>query len=173
MLRTSPIKVRRARPADLPTLGRLGAALARAHHEWDPQRFFLREPAEQGYAWWLGKELRNPSAVILAAAKGRRVVGYAYGRIEPRDWNSLRDQCGMVIDLMVEPRSRGQGIGQKLAAALIEALQEMGAPRVVLQVASRNRDAQRFFRAMGFRPTLVEMALELDPEKPSRPRSRR
>jgi hypothetical protein len=39
--------------------------------------------------------------------KGRggleQVVGYAYGRLEPRDWNSLRDACGVGVDLVVVP----------------------------------------------------------------------
>src|SRR5689334_18312932 len=96
----SPVRscvVRPAGPDDVRALGALGAKLARAHHAWDPQRFFLpEEPVEDGYAWWLGKELENPRAVILAAVAARgRVVGYAYGRIEPRDWNALRDRCGV------------------------------------------------------------------------------
>ena len=168
MPRGEAILVRPARPSDLKALGRMGASLARAHHRWDPQRFFLIEPAEEGYAWWLGKELTNRRAVVLVAQRGRKVVGYAYGRIEPRDWNSLRDRCGVGIDLMVEPGSRRRGVGNLLGEALIEALRKKGAPRVILQAAARNRRAQRFFAARGFRPTVVEMALELSPGKPGR-----
>src|SRR6266542_5754634 len=108
---TPAVEIRPASEADLSSLGRLGADLARAHHAWDPQRFFLDEPMEEGYAWWLGKELANPRAVILAAVRrrGRReeVVGYTYGRIEGRDWNALRDRCGVAIDIIVEPAARG------------------------------------------------------------------
>jgi ribosomal protein S18 acetylase RimI-like enzyme len=156
--------IRPAREADLPALGRLGAELARAHHGWDPQRFFLEEPMEEGYAWWLGKELANPRAVVLAAVRraGRReeVVGYAYGRIERRDWNALRDRCGAAIDLIVDPSARGAGVGRRLVTALVEALEAKGAPRVVLFAAAKNRGAQRLFRSLGFRPTMVEMTRE-------------
>jgi len=166
------VTVRPARSADLPALARFGAKLARAHHAWDPERFFApEEPLEDGYAWWLGKELLNPRAVVLAAVARRgRVVGYAYGRIEPRDWNSLRDRCGVGVDLWVEPNARRSGVGRRLVEALVAALAERGAPRVVIGVAARNRDAQRVFARMGFRRTVVELTREVAAPARARPR---
>lgn len=153
--------VRPAQKSDLPSLGRLGAGLARAHHGWDSERFFMPEAGAEGYAWWLGKEMKNRRAVVLVAARGRKVVGYAYGRIEPRDWNLLRDECGVGVDLMVAPFERGHGAGTMLGKALLEALQAKGAPFIVLQAAAKNTQAQKLFKRMGFRPTIVEMTLSV------------
>ncbi|HEX9050010.1 MAG TPA: GNAT family N-acetyltransferase [Anaeromyxobacter sp.] len=159
--RSPALEIRPATPEDLPALARLGAKLARAHHAWDPARFFLpEEPIEEGYAWWLGKELRNRRAVILAAERRGRVLGYAYGRLEPRDWNMLRDACGVAVDLWVEPGARRAGLGGRLTDALAAALEARGAERVVLYVASRNPAARRLFRRLRFRPTLLELARE-------------
>ncbi len=153
--------IRPARPADLPALARLGAKLARAHHAMDAARFFLpEEPLEAGYEWWLGKELRNRRAVVLAVEARGRVVAYAYGRLEPRDWNMLRDACGVAVDLWVEPRARRAGLGGRLVDALVAALEERGAARVVLYVAARNPEARRLFRRLGFRPTMLELTRE-------------
>ncbi|MGC4123102.1 MAG: GNAT family N-acetyltransferase [Myxococcales bacterium] len=159
--RPSPVVIRSAQKPDLPALGRLGAALARAHHGWDPERFFLPEAGAEGYAWWLGKEMKNKKAVVLVAVRGKKVIGYAYGRIEPRDWNLLRDKCGVGVDLMVDPAERGQGAGTLLGKALLDALTAKGAPFIVLQAASKNAKAQKLFRRMGFRPTIVEMTLSV------------
>ncbi len=160
MRRPTPT-IRPATPDDLPALARLGASLARLHHAFDPARFFLpEEPIEDGYAWWLGKELRNRRAVILAAASRGRVIGYAYGRLEGRDWNALRDACGVAVDLWVEPGARGAGLGGRLTDALVAALEERGAERVVLSAAARNPAARRLFRKLGFRPTMIEMTRE-------------
>jgi RimJ/RimL family protein N-acetyltransferase len=169
--------VREATESDLPALARLGARLARMHHRFDPRRFFVVDGMEKGYAWWLGKERRSRKAVVLAAAiPGRagkeRVVGYAYGRLEPRDWNSLREACGVGVDLMVDPAARGRGIGAALVQAMAEGLAARGAPRVVIQVASRNPDAQAVFARLGFRPTMLEMTRELAPARRA-PRRRR
>jgi GNAT superfamily N-acetyltransferase len=170
MKKPALVVIRRARPADLQALSRLGAGLARAHHRWDPKRFFTVPRMDEGYAWWLGRELKNRKAVVLAAELSGRIVGYAYGRIEPRDWNALRDECGVGIDLVVAPNARGRGIGRLIGNALLEALGDKGAPRVILQAAAKNKKAQTFFRAMGFRPTVVEMARELGPKSERRDR---
>jgi ribosomal protein S18 acetylase RimI-like enzyme len=160
--------IREAAEGDLPALARLGARLAREHHAMDPERFFApEEPLEEGYAWWLGKERRSPRAVVLAAALRGRVVGYAYGRIEPRDWNTLRDRCGVGVDLWVEPRARRSGVGSALLEALVAALAARGAPRVVLNVAARNRRAARLFAARGFRETMLELTREVAATAPA------
>jgi len=169
----APIAIRDARPEDLAALARMGARLVREHHRLDPARFFLPEaPIEDGYRWWLGKELVNPRATILVAARRRRVIGYAYGRIERRDWNTLRERCAVGVDLWVEPRARRGGVGRRLVEGLLERFAERGEPRVILQVAAGNASARAVFAGMGFRETLVELAKEL-PARPGRRRARR
>jgi ribosomal protein S18 acetylase RimI-like enzyme len=158
---TDAVSIRRAIPADLPTLGRLGASLARAHHSWDARRFFIVPRMHEGYAWWLGRELKNRRAIVLSAERRGRVIGYAYGRLEGRDWNSLRDACGLVVDLIVEKRARRVGAGRLLLEALLEALQKKGAPQVVLEVAWGNTNGRQFFESAGFRPVMTEMARDL------------
>jgi len=166
------VELRPATPEDLPGCARLGARLTRMHHALDPSRFFTWPDLEAGYRWWLGKERRNRKAVVLAAlAPGGRVVGYAYGRLEPRDWNTLRDRCGVGVDLMVEPRWRRRGLGTRLVEALAAALAERGAPRLVIQVAARNPEAAQAFADMGFRTTMLELTREL-PRAPRRRPSR-
>ena len=177
MAAAPPVEIREATAADLPGCARLGAALSRFHHRMDPARFFTVPGLEAGYAWWLGKERRNRKAVVLAAVRRRggkeRVVGYAYGRIEPRDWNSLREECGMGIDVIVEPRLRGGGLGTRLVEAMAAALAARGAPSMVIEVAARNPEAQRAFAGMGFRPTMVEMVRELPAAPKAGRRARR
>ncbi len=154
--------LRDARAADLPALARMGARLAREHHAMDPARFFLpEEPIEDGYAWWLGKELASPRASIVVATRRGRAIGYAYGRIERRDWNTLRERCAVGVDLWVEPRARRGGVGRALVEALVARFAARGQPRVVIQVAAGNALARRVFSGMGFRETVVELAREL------------
>lgn len=116
---------------------------------------------EAGYRDWLLKEAASPKAVVLVAELDGQVIGYAYGRLEARDWNLLLDVHGALHDLWVDPKVRGQGAGALLADAMAQRLRERGAPRVVLMSAAKNEPAQRLFARLGWRPTMVEMTREL------------
>jgi ribosomal protein S18 acetylase RimI-like enzyme len=155
--------IRPATPADLPAVGRLGALLVREHHDFDPKRFIAATPqTEQGYASFLGTQLKEPNVIVLVAHRNRDVVGYTYAGLEGRDYMALRGPAGAVYDIVVDPAHRRQGVGRKLLDATLAALAALGAPRVVLSTAERNESAQRLFASAGFRRTMIEMTRELD-----------
>ncbi len=161
---TSSITVRAAVRADMPEVARFAAQLVRLHHALDPHRFLCLEPIEPGYERWLTSELESPDAAIVVAERGGAepvLVGYAYGRREPRDWNSLLDACGVVHDLYIAEPVRRLGAGAILLEAMLARLRALGAPRVVLHTATQNAAAQRLFERFGFRRTMIEMTLDL------------
>jgi ribosomal protein S18 acetylase RimI-like enzyme len=150
---------RPATPADTTALGRLGAQLVAFHHDLDPERFIpSRSGTERGYGSYLKDELRRQGVVMLVAEEAGEVVGYAYAGLEGHDWMTLRGPAGVIYDLVVDPRRRGNGIGRKLLDDVVAALSASGAPRVVLSTAARNEGAQRLFASAGFRPTMIEMS---------------
>jgi GNAT superfamily N-acetyltransferase len=154
--------IRRATSADLPALGHLGALLMRAHHDFDPLRFMAPgDHPDEGYAWFLGHQLREETSVVFVAERQSDVIGYVYAGLEPLSWKELRDACGFVHDVVVEERGRHRGVATALITAATEWLREHGAPRVVLWTADRNEGAQKLFARLGFRRTMVEMTLEL------------
>ncbi len=147
---------------DLADLGRMGAALVRMHHTLDPKRFFMHDgPIEEGYGKWLVRTSKSERGVIVVAEKDHKVVGYAWGTLEDRDWMMLRDACAMLQDIWVDESARRGGIARALLNDLIARFKAKGAPRVVLMTAAKNENAQRFFDSMGFRPTMIEMTFEL------------
>jgi len=153
--------VRQATASDLPALAQLGGELCRVHHAFDARRFFLPVNVEAGYEGFFRHEMSNQDVVILAAVQDEKIVGYAYGRLEPRDWNNLLDDHGAVHDLYVLPAARRRGVARDLVSTMLEWFRARGAKRVVLYAASPNSGAQRLFEALGFRSTMVEMTREL------------
>jgi len=154
------IVVRLAGRADLRAVSELAAKLVRMHHAFDPERFMLQEPLEVAYERFFAAELTEKHAVVLAAARGDAIVGYAYGRLEPSDWNALLDACGALHDIYVDESVRRGGLAKRLVDEMITRLAALGAPRVVLGAAWKNTAAQRFFESLGFRKTMVEMTRE-------------
>lgn len=145
----------------MPAVARLAATLVRLHHAWDPERFLLVEPLEDGYRAFFARMRTDPDTVLLVATRDDAVVGYVFARREPRDWNALRDACGAIHDVFVDAAERRGGVGRRLLEAVCERLAARGAPRVVLMTAAANTAAQAVFARFGFRPTMIEMTREL------------
>lgn len=153
--------IRPALAGELPEVAQLAAKLLELHHALDAARFFLPERVAASYAWWFEQEFERAEVVLLVAEHAGSLVGYAYARLEERDWNQLLDACGALHDLWVEPSVRREGVAEALVLAVVSALREKGAPRVVLHAAAANDAAQAFFARLGFRRTMVEMTREL------------
>jgi ribosomal protein S18 acetylase RimI-like enzyme len=160
---TSAVTVRRARADDESAMGRLGAMLVAEHHEFDPKRFLAPVPMlPERYGHFLASQADQPAKVVLVAERADELVGYAYGGMEGNDYMALRGPAGVLYDLVVDPGHRRQGIGTALMQAALDALAELGAPRVLLFTAEKNHVAQAMFDRVGFRRTMIEMTREID-----------
>ena len=147
---------------DLPAVATLAGQLVRLHHDFDRGRFMDLPNVEGGYARFLAGELKNARVVLLVAERSADPVlgGYAYARLEERDYEELLDAHGKLHDVFVDERARGHGVGEALVREVVERLSAMGAPRVVLMTAAQNASAQRLFERLGFRTTMLEMTCE-------------
>lgn len=132
------------------------------HYAFDDRRFMTPNPADAaGYARFLAAQLDDEASIVMVAEQHGRIVGYVYAAIEPMSWKDLRDECGYIHDLLVTEAARGRGAGEGLLNAAITWLNERGMPRAVLGTAAQNENARRLFERRGFRPTMIEMTLEL------------
>ena len=161
MSEPSTITIRDATPEDAASLGRLGAALVAEHHDFDAERFIAPGPGTpQGYGRFLVSQIGRDEALVLVAEADSAVVGYAYAVLQGPDWMALRGPAGVLEDIIVDEAHRGGGVGRRLLEAVLAALAQRGAPRVVLSTAAKNVAAQRLFERAGFRPTMIEMTRE-------------
>jgi len=159
---TGPV-VRRATPADLQSIGRLGALLVEEHYDFDPLRFLAARPGTpEGYASFMRTQLGEPDTAVLVADDDGDVIGYAYAAAEGYDYMGLRGPAGVLHDIIVEPEHRGRGVGRLLLDAALVFFRSRGVPRVVLSTAERNEAARRLFASTGFRRTMIEMTRDLD-----------
>lgn len=106
--------------------------------------------------------LRDDDAAVFVAEEGEEIVGYVFAALEPLSWKELRGPAGFIHDIAVHEEARGRGVAAKLLVTATEWLRRRNAPRVILWTAAPNHAAQRLFRRLGFRDTMVEMTMELD-----------
>jgi ribosomal protein S18 acetylase RimI-like enzyme len=157
--------IRAMTKSDLPAASQLAGKLVRMHHDLDSRRFLHLPSPEAGYARYFGGELASEDVVLIVAERtgDRAIVGYAYGRLEPRSYNELLDACGKLHDVYVDGGSRGNQLGERLVSDVVRRLTAKGAPRVLLLTAIQNEAAQHLFKKLGFRTTMLEMTREADP----------
>lgn len=161
----SDLVIRPAERPDFAAVGDLGAALVRLHYAFDRQRFLAPGDGDglaEGYGEFLRSEARRRGVVVLVAEQAGRIVGYVYAAIEPLSWQELRDEAGVIHDLVVDEAARGRGIAGRLVEAAIAWLREQGMPRVILHTAAQNAPAQHVFEKLGFRRTMIEMTREIE-----------
>lgn len=151
------VEVRPARHEDLRAVARLAVRLVSQHCSYDPKRFVLPEPVEEGYLEFLEGELGSKEAVVLVAITGGEVTGYLYGRIEPPSFVELRGEAGWIHDIYVAEGKRGAGVGGALLDAGIRGLEQRGAHSIMLSVSPHNKAGHHLFRSRGFENTMLEM----------------
>jgi len=136
--------------------------LVAEHHDFDPRRFIAPIPdLAERYGQFLLSQLARDGMLVLVAEREDEVVGYAYAGMEGNDYMALRGPAGVLYDLVVDPAHQRQGIGSALMDSALDRLRELGAPRVLLFTADKNRGAQAMFDRAGFRRTMIEMTREL------------
>jgi ribosomal protein S18 acetylase RimI-like enzyme len=97
--------------------------------------------AERVLSWWETPDVEAYVAVDSAGA----LVGYGELWLDPDE-----DEVELAR-LIVSPTLRGQGVGRRLVAALVETARTTGLGTVILRVSRGNPAAVRCYRASGFR----------------------
>jgi ribosomal protein S18 acetylase RimI-like enzyme len=150
-----------ATAADWPRVGELAEVLVRTHYAFDRQRFVHPDTLRAAdYVSRLREEIDRGHAMVHVAESNGVVSGYVFAGIEGDSWKELRREAGYVHDLVVDEAFRGHGIGRALVACAIEWFAARGVSRIMLWTAPANATAQRLFRGLGFRDTMIELTLE-------------
>jgi len=96
----------------------------------------------------------------LLAEQGGQVVGMCLFSTTFSGW---RGASGLFIsDLFIEPDLRGQGLGQRLLAAVCEHAKQIGCNYLRLDVDPQNHPARAFYRKQGFVEHADEIPLFLE-----------
>ena len=103
----------------------LGAALA-----------LFDERPDYGFVWMAFEDTRPVGCCTLSYA-----ISTSVGRVVAK-----------LDDVVVEPRSRGRGVGGEMLETLFAHLRDVGIARIDLAVHQNNAGARRFYRRLGFTP---------------------
>jgi len=132
------VRIRRAQAVDLPVVLEVDRAC------FDPQ-------------WNKDESIIGPSILeapyfVVAEISGQ-VIGYAFAT------SHFAGRLMHLVRIAVLPRYRGQAIGVRLLADLVEFARSRGADLITLNTQSYNTEAQRLYEWFGFRRTGERQAI--------------
>ncbi|MFW6193847.1 MAG: ribosomal protein S18-alanine N-acetyltransferase, partial [Gemmatimonadota bacterium] len=121
------VRLRTARPADLPPMGRIERASFSL--PWSETAF--------------RSVMRRDDARLIVADRGGEVAGYA------AVWFAADE--AELGDIAVDPDRRREGIGSRLVREVVAEARRRGVQQIFLQVRESNRGALRLYESAGFR----------------------
>lgn len=158
-LQRAEVRVRRARPEDLPAIMGLFDLLVEHQAAWRvfAPRAGFREDMRRRFE----DAASQPDAVHLVAEAGAEVVGMAFGRVHHP--SSQSDEFGLeVSSVVVAPEHRRQGVSAALLAELAAFGRLVGARMLTLRTFAQNEEGMRTWVRLGFRPRVIQMAAPVE-----------
>jgi ribosomal protein S18 acetylase RimI-like enzyme len=141
--------IRRAELRDLERVAGLWLDLAEHHAALDSA--FALGPRAEPEAYALVRSwLRDPGSAAFLAEQEGRAVGLCILHIARAPAIARERERAEITDLLVEPAARRRGLGRRLVESALAFAGERGVERIRVHVAVANREAQAFWRALGF-----------------------
>src|SRR5882672_5594211 len=163
------MEIRPATPADVPAVLPMVEKVCALHESWDPAKYSFLPNIGRMYDSWLKDLAKDKRSVFLVAETSeKKIVGMIIGTREREIPIYRLKEYGFLHDLWVEPEYRHEGIGRQLVMLAVEKFKEIGVQQIRLDTAAKNDAARRLFEACGFRESVREMLLELQPHSGER-----
>ena len=154
--------IRPANPEDVPAVLPMVRKVCAFHEALDPAKYGFRGDVGRQYDRWLIKRSNDPRAVFLVAEpEPGRLVAFLVGTVEEEIPVYRLKEFGFIHDLWVEEKYRNEGVARQMVTLAIERFREIGVKQVRLDAAYANEPARGLFAACGFRPSIVEMLIEV------------
>jgi ribosomal protein S18 acetylase RimI-like enzyme len=162
------MEIRNARPEDVPAVLPMVRKLCALHESWDPAKYgFLADTADK-YDGWLRKRAADPRSVFLVAERSATseesaaaIAGFLIATMEKEIGIYRIKEFGFIHDLWVDEEYRHEGLARQMVMLAVERFKAIGAMQVRLDTAANNDPARALFATCGFRPSVVEMLLEI------------
>lgn len=154
--------IRRARPEDVPLIGRLWESLVDYHHQLDHNLPTAANDGGRLYAQRIQGRLADTHTRVFVAEEDGRVVGYVLSVIVDMPPEMFAHTVGgFLADIYVEPDYRRHGIGRELVNAVVAWFQSCGATYYEWYVAAENAAGHAFWESVGGRNLMIRMRSEI------------
>ena len=152
--------IRKATIEDTSQIVQLWLGLSEMHAAMEPMWETVGN-AEEIHEAHLKTILAKDNYHIVVAESENKIVGFSTLLLSNRPDVFLKKLSASIQDTCVKSEYRKTGIGKQLTEALINIAREKGVEMITLGVAVDNEVGNVFWKEMGFKPTVNQMAMYL------------
>lgn len=146
--------IRKATPSDIDKLVQLRLLLQQHCEESNPMIWHMTEEGKTILKQRVQNELSiNNSHVLIAEVNGE-IIGSAHGEITRRT-DYTPKTVGSISTVYVVREFRKRGVGALLVKQLCELFDAEGVEDVTLRYIIGNKEAEAFWRKLGFKPIIT------------------
>lgn len=146
--------IRKAKPKDSEALIKMRNNLQSHTERSNPDVWRLTDEGRSQIPAYIDETLANPDSIIFVAEEGGKTVGYIEGYINSRNTH-LPTTVGHILLCYVEEPYRRRGIGLSLVKSMCIYFKEEKVEEVNLRYVIGNREAERFWTELGFKPVII------------------
>jgi ribosomal protein S18 acetylase RimI-like enzyme len=154
---STEIKIRSARPEDLPILLSFEQGIIRAERPYD----HTLKPDPISY-YDVGALISDKDAEVAVAELDGQLIGSGYARRKASRHYLTPSEHAFIGFLYVDPEHRGKGVNKRVLDHLFAWAKANDLPEVHLTVYPENASAVRAYEKAGFDHYLLEMRVNLD-----------
>ncbi|MCW4048943.1 MAG: GNAT family N-acetyltransferase [Candidatus Bathyarchaeota archaeon] len=122
------------------------------HLEASNPRIWPKDTQSDEYIHETILEIDDKEINIFIAEEEGEPVGFISGRVLEKEDEQT---AGLILQAYVNPERRNQGTGHKLVNELLAMFQRKNVGEVTLRYVVGNREAEQFWRGLGFTSTLT------------------
>ena len=156
------MRIIEAEEKHIPDIVDLWIGMMNYHKELNPYHT-LRKEAPDNWERYLRNMMAKEDAKVLAALSDNDLpVAFIIGNIKGYPKLFRLDEYGFVSDIYIIPEHRSRGLGQQMVKELFQWFDERSIERIELRVEPSNDQGYGFWKKMGFKAHVHELALDID-----------
>lgn len=140
------ISIKKAEEKDVEAITRLRLLSLKHSAAFDPY-FVLADVTEKRLVEITQQELAEVNIVHLLATSEKRVIGLAIVQ-----FLNEAENMAFLTQLFVDEEYRNRGVAVQLLSGVMQVTKERDCNKLGLSVAKANKEAQKLYRKLGFRP---------------------
>ena len=146
--------IRKATPSDIDKLVQLRLLLQQHCEESNPMIWRMTEEGKTILKQRVQNELSTNNSHVLIAEMNGEIIGSAHGEITHRT-DYTPKTVGSISTVYVVREFRKRGVGALLVKQLCELFDAEGVEDVTLRYIIGNKEAEAFWRKLGFKPIIT------------------